>query len=606
MIRSANWPTPWMDKEMSLFQSMTFGRFSQVHKNKKFKKDSNLVVDPLDDRVMPVVAAFNVPSPLRPNKSNAGVVLIRQSTDDVGGATGTLLDGAQYVLTAAHVVDSNGDHVADQPYYYVNYDLPAGRVQMVVPGNRVKINPQWQGSTDAGFQNGHDQAILQLPALSPWGSGPGSLGYSLYTGGGMTPGSSSSSNKVNIVGYGYSGDGTTGQNTSPNPSQVSSTVQRLMLPPTAQGPFTLRNPKTRSSINLNAKGLTSSVVQKAVQSLDPTGFIDVQVVQITQKASPYFGSFDIVFRQVDTSRYPIGNVPALQMSRQLGFSGGSQGPNYRTGIARPAFPTMLGSKSNASTRFNSNPSGMDNVFVTQLSPNRGLALLGQGDSGGPALLRRQIVGVASFYSGASQFGDVSGWSSVNPDLAWIQTNSKVGGNVVVDLATQPVTKGKPVDYVSVRGDRKTDSMVILVHGRQIFSAQMSSISSVQIVPRGAPAQFRTIGRPSFTVTNVQNNQRGYLGRVERVSIMGETPSSPAVVMAAKLPTIQSASKTSPITNIVNDVKNQIDTGMNNLSADWNKLRRSTTNTISDALHDGLQSELNKARQGIQQRIRKVF
>lgn len=591
---------------MSFFQFKAIGRSSQVQIIQKVKNQAKPQIDQLDDRIMPVVAAFNVPSPLRPNKGNAGVVLIRQSPDDVGGATGTLLDGSQYVLTAAHVVDANGDHVADAPFYYVNYDLPAGRVQMVVPGNRVKINPLWQGATDAGFQNGHDQAILQLPALAPWGSGPGSLGYSLYTGPGMKPGSSSASNSVNIVGYGYSGDGTIGQNTSPNPSQVSATFQRLMLPPTAQGPFTLRNPKTRANVRLNAKGLTSDVVQKAVQSLDPNGFSDIQVVQITQKGSPYFGSFDIVFRQVDTARYPLGNVPALQMSRQLGFSGGAQGPNYRTGIARPAFPTALGSKSNASTRFNSNPSGMDNVYVTQLTPNRGLALLGQGDSGGPALLRRQIVGVASFYSGASQFGDVSGWSSISPDLAWIQANSKTGGNVVVDLATQPVTKGKAVDYVSVRGDKKTDSMIILVHGRQIFSGQMSSVSSVQIVPRGAPAQFRTIGRPSFTVTNVQNNQRGYLGRVERVSIMGETPSSPAVVMAAKLPTIQSASKSNPFTNVINDLSHNVSSELDKLNMDLSKLKRSTTNTISDALNKGLKTELNKANQGIQLKLRKIF
>ncbi|MFM7130115.1 MAG: hypothetical protein ACKO0V_12230, partial [bacterium] len=305
---------------MSFFQAGAGKQASHTAISKKDKSKISPRFEPLDDRVMPVVGAFNAPSPLRPVKGNAGVVLIRQSPDDVGGATGSLLDGSQYVLTAAHVVDANGDHVADAPYYYVNYDLPAGRVQMVVPGNRVKINPLWQGATDAGFQNGHDQAILQLPALAPWGSGPGSLGYNLYTGPGMQPGSSSASNSVNIVGYGYSGDGTIGQNTSPNPSQVSATFQRLMLPPTAQGPFTLRNPKTRANIRLNAKGLTADVVQKAVQSLDPTGFNDVQVVQITQKGSPYFGSFDIVFRQVDTSRYPIGNVPALQMSRQLGFS----------------------------------------------------------------------------------------------------------------------------------------------------------------------------------------------------------------------------------------------------------------------------------------------
>ena len=224
-----------------------------------------LNIEPLSDRVMPVVGAFNVPQAIRPNKANAGVVLIRQSPDDIGGCSGTLLTGGQTILTAAHCVDANGDHIADAPYYYVNFDLPAKRVQMVVPASRVTINPQWQGATDAGFQNGHDVAVLRLSGLAPWGNGPGRLSYQLYTGSSMQPGTSSSSNSINLVGYGYTGDGVVGQNTSPNPNQISSTIQRLMLPPSARGSFTLGNPKTKANIRLNAQGLTADVVQKAVQ-----------------------------------------------------------------------------------------------------------------------------------------------------------------------------------------------------------------------------------------------------------------------------------------------------------------------------------------------------
>ena len=138
----------------------------------------------------------------------------------------------------------------------------------------------------------------------------------------MQPGTSSSSNSINLVGYGYTGDGVVGQNTSPNPNQISSTIQRLMLPPSARGSFTLGNPKTKANIRLNAQGLTADVVQKAVQGLDPTGFVNVQVVQITQKSSPYFGSFDIVFRQVDTTQYPYGKVPQFTFRPQAGYSGG--------------------------------------------------------------------------------------------------------------------------------------------------------------------------------------------------------------------------------------------------------------------------------------------
>jgi len=551
---------------------------------KRVKSIAQPHLETLTERVMPVVGAFNVPSALRPNKAWAGVVLIRQSADDVGGASGTLLQGSQYVLTAAHVVDANGDHIPDQPNYYVNFDLPAGRVQMVVPSNSIKINPLWQGATDAGFQNGHDEAVFRLPALAPWGNGPGSLGFQLYTGQGMQPGTSSASNRINTVGYGYVGDGVIGQNTSPNPSQISATVQRLMLPPTARGSFTIGNPKTKANIRLNAQGLTPAVVQKAIQTLDPTGFVNVQVVQITQKNSPYFGSFDIVFRQVDTSKYQYGNVPKLSFRPQFGYSGGSQGPNYRSGIARPTFPTLLGAKAQAATRFNSTAGNLSNVYITNLTPSRGLALLGEGDSGGPALLQKKIVGVASFFSGNSQYNDVSGWSSISPDLGWIQASTQPGGRVVIDLATQPVTKGKTTDYVSVKGNAKLDKMIILVHGRPMYKGSMSSVQSVQIVPRGVPVQFRTINKPSFPVTKVPNSQRGFLNKVEKVPIMGETTTSPAVILAQNTPgvkvTAQAAAAQAPLnksslgttaTSVSDTIKSQINSAKNTIDRAWNSL-----------------------------------
>lgn len=558
-----------------------------------------LGLEQLDNRIMPVVGAFNVPTAIRPTANWAGVVLIRQSPDDVGGASGTLLTGGQYILTAAHVVDANGDHIPDNSEYYVNFDLPAGRVQMVVPGNRIKINPNWQGANEAGFKNGHDQAVLQLSGLAPWGNGPGNLNFQLYTGSAMQPGTPSALSSVDIVGYGYTGDGTVGQNTSPNPNQIASTIQRLMLPPTARGTFTLGNPETKANIRLNAQGLTGEVVQKAIQSLDATGFTDVQVVQITDKSNPYFGSFDIVFRQVDTTRYPNGNVPQLTFRPQIGFSGGSAGGNYRTGIMRPAYPTVLGTKATAGTRFNVAPEGLNNVFVSQLTTSRGQALLGEGDSGGPALLQRKIVGVASFYSGNSQFGDFSGWSSVTPDLGWIQANTPVGGNVVVDLATQPVTKGHTVDYVSVKGDSRLDKMIVLVHGQPVFKAAMSSVKSVEIAPRGVPVQFRTIGKPSFKVSTMQSNQRGYLQKVGRVAIMGETPTSVAVVKAKQMGFGTKAASNSSIAS-------KLSTIVQSAKAKITSLEQSVKQSAEQSVKNSVKSEIKSVQQKLQNDIKNMF
>jgi hypothetical protein len=498
------------------------------------RKAVRLGAERLDDRAMPVVAAFNVPEALTPSKNWAGIVSILQNPDDVGGATGTLLPSGQHILTAAHVIDANGDKTPDAPYYYVNFDLPGKRVQMVVPSNRIAINPQWQGATDDGFKNGHDTSVMQLSGIAPWGNGPGRLTFDLYSGATIPTGGSSPANQMNIVGYGYVGDGYIGQNSSPNVSQISSTVQTLMLPPTASGSFSLRNPKTSKSIRLNANGLTADVVEKAVEGLDPTGFTDVQVVQRLQKGDPYFGSFDIVFRQVDTARYAYGDVPALQFRRQSGFRTGSQGAKYRTGLNRSAFPTLLGTKQNASTYFNVTPEDMSNVFVTQLNASPRLAIIGQGDSGGPALFKRKIAGVASFYTGDSEFGQYGGWSDVTKDAAWINANSASGGTLIVDMATQPVTIGNETDYVTVAFNSTNSNMQVLVHGRTIYKAPSAGIESVQIVSRGVPLQFRTVGKPPFDVKNVPNSQKGLIKTVERVNVIGQTTTSPAVVISSNL------------------------------------------------------------------------
>jgi|GEM_PF-2792652 len=564
-------------------------RFGQkpLRKNAKPKRSRvfRLSAERLDGRVMPVVAAFSVPQALPPSRNWAGVVAIKQNADDVVGATGTLLPGGQFILTAAHVIDANGDKVPDADNYYVNFDLPGKRVQMVVPGNRIAINPLWQGATEGGFKNGHDLAVMKLSGIAPWGSGPGRLSFEVYSGPAIPTGAPMPSNRMNIVGYGYVGNGYIGQNSSPSASQISSTVQTLMLPPTATGSFSLRNPTTRQSIRLNAQGLTADVVQKAIVGLDPSGFQNVQVVQRLQKGDPNFGSFDIVFRQVDTSRYASGNVPTLQFSRQSGFRTGSQGNTYRTGIARPAFPTVLGTKQNAATYFNVSPPDMSSTFVSQLAASPQLAILGQGDSGGPAFFKQQIAGVASFYTGNSQFGEYSGWSDLSKDMSWLKAVTQQAGHVILDLSTQPVTIGNAVDYVTVAFNSTNQNMQILVHGRQIYKAPASTVSSVQIVSRGVPTQFRLVGSPPFTVNNVPSSQQGFIQRVENVNIIGQTATSPAVVIARSLPgashvpSAQSSQSTvskvvdsvsSLATTAVNTTKNTIDRWTNRAKKVWQK------------------------------------
>jgi hypothetical protein len=309
---------------------------------------------------------------------------------------------------------------------------------------------------------------------------------------------------------------------------------------------------------------------------------------------------------VDTTKYQYGNVPRLTFRPQLGYSGGSQGPNYRSGIARPSFPTLLGSKAQAATRFNSNAGNLTNVFLTNLTPSRGLALLGEGDSGGPALLKKKVVGVASFFSGNSQYNDVSGWSSISPDLGWIQASTQPGGRLVIDLATQPVTKGKTTDYVSVKGNAKMDKMIILVHGRPMYKGSMSSVQQVQIVPRGVPVQFRVINKPSFTVTKIPNSQRGFLTKVEKVPIMGETTTSPAVILAQNTPGVkvtaqaaQAPLKKSSLgttaASVKDTIKSQINSAENSVNRAWNSLVDKGLNDLGNKIKNRVDLKTTKTK-----------
>jgi hypothetical protein len=62
---------------------------------------ARLALERLEDRVAPVVGAFDVPSIILPPSSFDGVVRLNAS---VGGGTGSLLSTGRNILTAAHSI----------------------------------------------------------------------------------------------------------------------------------------------------------------------------------------------------------------------------------------------------------------------------------------------------------------------------------------------------------------------------------------------------------------------------------------------------------------------------------------------------------------------
>ena len=140
-----------------------------------------LRLEPLETRRTPVVGAFADAPAVAAGSVFDGVVQVHVA-DGVG--TGALLYSGRHVLTAAHLVDDDGDQLADSDVT-VRFDLPDRVIDLTVPADQVVIWPGWTGlGSDGLTETGTDDlALLYLPALAP--SGPEGVGagrFDLYRG----------------------------------------------------------------------------------------------------------------------------------------------------------------------------------------------------------------------------------------------------------------------------------------------------------------------------------------------------------------------------------------------------------------------------------------
>lgn len=160
-----------------------------------------LRIEELESRTTPVVGAFGLAPEVTPGNGFDGVVQVHAG-DSFG--SGTVIYTGRHVLTAAHVLDDNGDRVPDGPVF-VRFELPAGLLDMTVPLDHVFIWPGWTGvggEAEPGT-NANDIALITLPALAPSGPG-GAERFDLYRG------TAELGNEFLAVGYGRTGDGFNG------------------------------------------------------------------------------------------------------------------------------------------------------------------------------------------------------------------------------------------------------------------------------------------------------------------------------------------------------------------------------------------------------------
>jgi hypothetical protein len=216
-------------------------------------------VEALETRLAPVVGATAIPLPVDPGAGYDGVV--RLTTEDLHSCTGALLRTGRHVLTAAHCVDDDGDHQADQ-MVTVTFEMPGGhKIEMHVEKAAITVHPEWNPETEE-----NDIAILTLPALAP--SGPvGSLGAERYA---INRDTTEIGQTFRVIGYGLTGVGTTGEQENPNE------VQRIVLTPgTDGGVFTLTYAgQTTAVVSFNA---AADQIQTALESLTTIGAGNVLV-----------------------------------------------------------------------------------------------------------------------------------------------------------------------------------------------------------------------------------------------------------------------------------------------------------------------------------------
>lgn len=133
------------------------------------KPRSNLVLEALEDRMVPVVGALAaLPDgtwPLPPEDlRNTGVVRI-DNLGRGGFGSGSLLWTGRHILTAAHVLDVDQDRRPDEGGFNVTFVLGDGTTRAInnIPSSAVRFPSTWTGA----WSGGSDIAIIELSALAP-------------------------------------------------------------------------------------------------------------------------------------------------------------------------------------------------------------------------------------------------------------------------------------------------------------------------------------------------------------------------------------------------------------------------------------------------------
>lgn len=235
------------------------------------RRRSRLEVTTLEDRVTPVLGAFDVPYAADiddkiGNTDYSGVVFVG---GNMGDGTGFLLDrgtdvvGSRHIVSAAHVGAAVGDSIS----FFRR--LPDGNLDVVtIPIIEVWEHPTWTGNV--GDQAG-DVSILTLASVAPFGVSD----YAIYT-----PSQAANRSEVGqflyAAGYGLTGTGFSTQSNNQELQRMTVNATggqyRIVIPGTAFITAPLEFDATAAQIEaaFTAIGVTTQVTALTAGPYRPT------------------------------------------------------------------------------------------------------------------------------------------------------------------------------------------------------------------------------------------------------------------------------------------------------------------------------------------------
>ncbi|VTR98188.1 trypsin-like serine protease [Tuwongella immobilis] len=303
---------------------------------------------------------------------------------------------------------------------------------------------------------------------------------------------------------------------------VHSELQQLIIDPGTTGDIELTF-GNQSTVISSAADLNTIKFQ--LRTLLEDASIGSRRVEIFEAYDPSGGNriiLQAVFRNVDQSLFPAEGLPVLEATGINGFDGSVEGS--RLLVAGEERIRRQGSNTFQMTAVL--PTNLEATFPQPDVASPTDALLGAGDSGGPAFLEENgeyfIAGIASYGNGRTQFGDVSSWTRVSLFESFLSDAiPQTATPLVIDLAQQPTPT--PVQRVDVT--RQGSTITVLFDNVIYWQGSINEVSRIDL--------------QNLTTTDV--NVSPYLGvpftPSEFVPVIPPTPPAPPVPPGPPVPPV---------------------------------------------------------------------